>query len=145
MATTLTALIFDENAVSLAHAGNTRLYTIRGGFINQVTTDQTTYEWLKSMCNMDGAEACNRSEIRCAMGGGNPDYLKSLVMEPVFERKLPKKLMFTTDGVHDYLTQDEIEEILGLNLTDTEKVQRIVECAAENGSEDDRSVMLIAL
>ena len=145
MATTLTALFFDADGVTLAYAGNTRLYTIRGGFINQVTTDQTTYEWLKSIGNMDGAEACNKSEIRCAMGGGNPDYLKALVMEPVFERKLPRMLMMTTDGIHDYVNQDEMEDILSSDTSAAEKCRRLVDRAVEHGSEDDCSVILIEI
>lgn len=143
MATTITALFFEENGNTLVHAGNTRLYAYRGGFLNQITTDQTTYEWLKSIGNTEGAEACNRSEIRCAMGGGNPDYLKSLVMERVFERKVPKLLMLTTDGVHDYMSQDEIEEILAEEGSMGDKIGKIVELAAAHGSEDDRSVIVI--
>ena len=143
MATTLTALLFDEQKVTLAHAGNTRLYAIRGGFINQITKDQTTYEWLKSIGNLEGAQACNKSEIRCALGGGNPEYLKALVIKPAFERKVPGVLMFTTDGVHDYVSQDEMEEILEKDIPATEKIREMIDLAATNGSEDDRSVILV--
>ena len=145
MASTLTGLIFRDDRITLIHAGNTRLYTIRGGFLNQITTDHTTYEWLKSIGNTEAAEACNRSEIRCAFGAGNPDYLKQLVVRPVFDDRRPKLLLMTTDGIHDYLTNDEMENILGTEMTDQEKIDSLIERAGEKGSKDDRSAMMIRI
>ena len=145
MASTLTGLIFDDDRITLIHAGNTRLYTVRGGFLNQVTTDHTTYEWLKSIGNTEAAEACNRSEIRCAFGAGNPDYLKQLVVRPVFDDRRPKLLLMTTDGIHDYLTNDEMENIINTEMTDQEKIDSLIESAGEKGSKDDCSAMMIRI
>ena len=143
MATTLTALFFEDGKTSLAHAGNTRLYAYRGGFLEQITTDHTTYEWLK--VRTDAAKLCNKSEIYCAFGGGNPAYIKSLSTETVFERRMPKMLMLTTDGVHDFVSSDEMEEILSLKLPMEDKARRITDLAAQNGSEDDRSVIILEM
>ena len=143
MATTLTGLHFTEDTVILSHAGNTRLYAIRGGYLSQVTEDQTTYAWLKSMGNLEGAEACNKSEIRCAFGGGSAEYLKSLIVEPVFERRQPRMLLLTTDGVHDYVPVERMEEILAMEPPLMERIDRLIACARENGSEDDCSVIVV--
>ena len=145
MATTLTGLIFDERGITLVHAGNTRLYSLRGGFLNQITSDQTTYEWLKRIGNTEGAEACNRSEILCAFGGGKLDYLRHLVVQEVFSDRIPKTLILTTDGIHDYLTEDQMEYILCGALMPEEKINLLIKEAEQNGSQDDCSAVILSL
>lgn len=143
MATTATVLLFLEDAVYLAHIGNTRLYALRGGFLQQITEDHTTYRWLINTGNMEAAEHCNKSEIRGAMGGGSNGYIKTLEVKRVFERKLPSKLLMTTDGIHDTLTTDEMEEIIS-NAENTEAcVRQLCAAALAAGTDDDRSAIMI--
>ena len=143
MATTLTGVFFGTETITLMHAGNSRLYSIRGGFLNQITTDQTTYEWLNTLGNTEAAQTCNKSEIRCAFGGGKADYLKELVVKRIFEKALPQRLLFTTDGIHDYLSSDEMEEIMNEPITAKEKIRLLVDTAVRKGSPDDCSAILI--
>lgn len=142
MATTLTGLIFREDGVTLVHAGNTRLYALRGGFLNRITTDQTTYEWLKSLGRDEAAELCNKSEIRCAFGGGKREYLNGLIVRDVFTDRIPKTLLFTTDGIHDYLTDDELEQMFRTDGSDVDRMDRMIRAARGNGSQDDCSAIL---
>ena len=143
MATTATALYFSETASYLGHVGNTRLYSKRGQFIQQITNDQTTYQWLLDHGNTEAAELCDRSEIRGAIGGGRSEFLSPLITEQVFERKIPNVMILTTDGVHDYLSQDEIEEIIteAENCSDIPSI--ICHRAIDKGSNDDRSVIIV--
>ena len=145
MATTATALYFSDDNVYLAHVGNTRLYSKRGPCIQQITSDQTTYQWLIDHGQDEAAEACNKSEIRGAMGGGRQDFLSPLVAQQVFERKIPATLLLTTDGVHEYASQDCIEDLLASSVSSLEKVKQICSLALEQGSDDDRSAILVEL
>lgn len=145
MATTATALYFSNNYVYLAHIGNTRLYSKRGPCIQQITADQTTYQWLIDHGQYEAAEVCNKSEIRGALGGGRQDFLSPLVAQQVFERKIPSTLLLTTDGVHEYASQDNIEDILTCPASSLEKVKQICAIALEQGSDDDRSAILVEL
>ena len=54
----------------MIHCGNSRIYSLQGNFLKQVTEDQTTYQWLMATGNIEAAEHCNKSEIRGAFGGG---------------------------------------------------------------------------
>lgn len=145
MATTATCLLFLEDAVYLANIGNTRLYAKRGAFLQQQTVDQTTYQWLLDRGMTDAAEACNKSEIRGAMGGGRKEYMGPLTVERVFERRVPSTLLLTTDGVHEYLSQDELEEILEKEQTALACANDLCEHALAAGSDDDRSAVIIRI
>lgn len=143
MATTMTALFMGECGCFLAHTGNTRLYELRGGFTRQLTTDHTTYQYLLSAGYPERAEACNKSEITSAFGGGDTRILSRLDISRVFERGLPKSLLLTTDGVHDTLSQDEIEAFLASAQSDSALCAALCAAAAEKGSCDDRSACVI--
>ena len=145
MATTATALYFANENVYLAHIGNTRLYSKRGPCIQQITIDQTTYQWLIDHGQDEAAKACNKSEIRGAMGGGRQDFLSPLVVQQVFERRIPSTLLLTTDGVHEYASQDSVEDMLASPVSSLEKVKQICSIALEQGSDDDRSAVLVEL
>ena len=50
--------------------------------------------------------------------------------------------MITSDGIHDYLSTDELEDTIddyGISLQACEK---LIELARQNGSKDDASVIM---
>lgn len=144
MATTLTGLFFIGERTYLVQCGNTRAYILQGNFLKQITQDHTTYQWLISTGNDKAAEACNKSEIRGALGGGNKKYVDAMEVNEIFERVIPKMILLTSDGIHDFLTVDEIEDILtNDNYSSKEIVKRLVSSAVEKGSTDDCTVLLI--
>lgn len=143
MATTATVLAFEAEGSYLAHIGNTRLWQLRSGYLQQLTADQTNYQYLLDIGQTEAAEHCNKSVIRGALGGGSTEPAGLLKVSRVFEKKLPALLMFTTDGVHEYVSQDEMESILNGEGTLIEKAALLCQKALEAGSEDDRSVVLL--
>lgn len=146
MATTLTGLFFKNGRAIIAHCGNTRVYALQGSFLKQITSDQTTYQWLMSIGNAEAAENCNKSEIRGAFGGGNAKFADTLIVEDVFERGFPSIVLMTSDGIHDVLDIDEIEDIVAnMDLSSTDKVIKLVDMAIEKGSMDDCTAVLIEI
>lgn len=144
MATTITGLIFENNRVVLAHCGNTRIYALQGSFLKQVTSDQTTYQWLLDKGQDEIAEHCNKSEIRGAFGGGTSKFADTLIVNNIFEKGFPRKILMTSDGIHDVLDIDEIEDIVtDESMISKDKVNRLVSLAVEKGSQDDCTAVLI--
>ena len=145
MATTLTGIAFSEEDVFLCHIGNTRLYSLRGGYSQQISKDQTTYQWLMDTGNEEAALKCNRNEITGVCGGGSPDFFKSLVVESVFEGRggIPM-LLLTSDGVHEHMSEDELESIAcDSSIPCIQRVKNLCQAALANGSDDDRSAIII--
>jgi len=142
MATTLTGVFFQDEHIYLAHCGNTRLYTIKGNYLKQMTVDHTTYQWLLSHGKFNEAEACNKSEILSAFGGGSSNYVSKLSVEEIFEKGIPDIVIITSDGIHDYISEDMMEEIIIAN--DREGiVNKLISHAVNNGSCDDCTVVII--
>lgn len=146
MATTLTGIFINDNEYVMVHCGNTRIYSLQGSFLKQITEDQTTYQWLVATGNIEAANQCNKSEIRGAFGGGTTKFSDTLVVKNIFERRTPTKILLTSDGIHDVLNIDEIEDIMASDsYSSLEKINLLIDCAVDKGSEDDCTAVLIEM
>lgn len=141
MAATYSGLfISTERALTLLHIGNTRVYSVQGGYLKQLTSDMTTYNYYLSTGRVKEAENCRRSEITACFGGGT----NSLFRPQFSEVTASGVLLMTSDGVHDYLTTDELEEILSVG-SDISCCHEILDRALNAGSEDDMSIVIARL
>lgn len=142
MATTLTGVYKDGDSFTLIHVGNTRAFIKQGNYLKQLTSDHTTFNWLKSSGQMEAAEACNKSEITNCFGGNNPALLGKLV---VSELKMFSLLLLTSDGVHEYVDVDSLEAIVNGEDSYSDKCNQILLAAESAGSDDDMTVVIISL
>lgn len=123
----------------LLHIGNTRIYAVQGGYLKQLTKDMTTYNYLLSIGRIEESERCSRSEITACFGGG-----KKSLFQPQLTDFVPKgTLIMTSDGVHDHVEADVLEEIISTSENDISSCRKIVEAAKNSGSEDDTSVLIV--
>ncbi len=143
MGTTATALFLSDKAVYLAHVGNTRLYAKEGASVRQLTVDQTAYQWFMDHHLRIFAGERNRDVIYGGMGGGNGKRLKPLVVEQLPEGVPCRTMLLTSDGVHEYLSQTEINEILNRDVSIADKTKMLCSAALEHGSGDDRTAVII--
>lgn len=142
MATTLTCMVATNDGYYLIHAGNTRLYVMQGSYLKKLTTDHTTYNWLMECGQYEAAEQCNKSEINCCFGGGDLRYANHFVVDKLFN-DCPDTLIFTSDGIHEFVDIDSIEDALVTSKSDYEAVQVIMDKAAQNGSKDDKTIIVM--
>jgi len=140
MASTLTGVYLTKDESMLFHVGNTRAYTLQGKYLKQITSDHTVYNWLKSSGRHEEAAECNRNEITNCFGGGDSHLLERLQVKTISSSKT---VLLTSDGVHEHISIDDMEEILCMDLGDLEKCAAIIEKALCAGSQDDLSVVLI--
>lgn len=140
MATTLTGFFFHGNLCRLIHVGNTRVYIRQGKYLKQITSDHTTYNWLLSSGQVDVAEQCNKCEITNCFGGNNPDLLAKLLITECQRFSLA---LLTSDGVHEYVDIDSLEDIVSGEGSLADKCEEIIQRAIKAGSEDDLTVVII--
>lgn len=136
MAATFSAVVFGET-VRILHIGNTRIYAIQGSYLKQLTTDHTTYNLLKSRGLNEEAERCNKSELVSCFGGGTNRFFS-----PDSEIVTVNKILMTSDGIHDHVDIDRMEEIICSGKSCPEKCDELMQAALENGSCDDMSIVL---
>ena len=142
MATTLSGICVKDGAMKLLHIGNTRIYALQGHYLKQLTSDHTVYNWLKSLGRLEEAEACNKNEITSCFGGGDEKLIQKLQIQPV---NAVKTLLITSDGIHEYVSIDDLEDMLNSDIPNDEKCTAIQEAAQNAGSTDDMTAVLICL
>ena len=86
-----------------------------------------------------------RNEITACFGGGNPALINSLVFEESNEAlSNAKRIVLTSDGVHEYVSIDEMEDILNdENVSPLQACEEIINLAKASGSTDDKSIVII--
>ena len=142
MATTLSGVCIKDGELKVVHVGNTRVYAMQGHYLKQLTSDHTVYNWLKSLGRIEEAEACNKNEITSCFGGGDEKLLEKLYIQSVNE---VKTLLLTSDGIHEYVSIDDLEDIINSDIPNDEKCNAIQEAALLAGSTDDITAVLICM
>lgn len=138
MAATFSAIIFGGDT-KIIHIGNTRIYAVQGGYLKQLTNDQTTYNMLRFRGLNEEAENCNKSELVSCFGGGT----ERLFSPQIIDVSAPKKIVMTSDGIHDHVDIDSIEEIISSEKSCREKSDELIQKALDNGSCDDLSIVFV--
>lgn len=139
MATTLTGIWRKDDTCRLMHIGNTRAFVRQGRYLKQITSDHTTYNWLRSSGQLEAAENCNKSEITNCFGGADNRLLSKLVVSELAPFSV---LLLTSDGVHDHVDLDTLEDILNGKGDYLTKCEMMIAAAVNNGSEDDMTVVI---
>ncbi len=142
MATTMSGVYIKTGELKIIHVGNTRVYAMQGHYLKQLTSDHTVYNWLKSLGRTEEAEACNKNEITSCFGGGDEKLIEKLYIQSVNE---VKTLLLTSDGIHEYVSIDDLEDIINSDIPNDEKCSAIQEAALLAGSKDDMTVVLICM
>lgn len=143
MATTLSGVCISNEKTQLFSVGNTRVYLLQSRkYLKQLTTDDTTLNYLLATGQLSPEDAEHferKNEITACFGGGNPDFFRIKIssIEP-----LVAPFMLTTDGIHDYLSLDQMEDIIEQHGLSNEMCFALIEAARNNGSVDDASVII---
>lgn len=127
MVSTLSAMILKSNTVHLFHVGDSRIYRLRAGNLEQLTRDHRIW------------------------AGNERNYLnRAMGIEPRLEvdyQALPMQVgdvfLMTTDGVHDFVDDKALKKTL-LEQSDLQNAaDALIALAAQNHSDDNLSCQLL--
>lgn len=121
--TTFTALVLKSRIAHFFHAGDSRAYLLRGGELKQLTRDHVA------------SIGSGRSFLARAMGMDNSiqiDYSQ-------FTLEADDILLVTSDGIHDFLSNDKIIELMSAKGSCQERIEALVNIAFDSGSDDNIS------
>jgi len=142
MGTTCTVLVVIDQAVYYAHVGDSRAYMQKGNCIRQITTDHTYVQELVKNGNITAAEAAvhpKRNILTNAMGTKPEMRVDTGKFEYALENN--DRLLLCSDGLYDYLNDDELKEILLAN--DIKKAAQVmIQQAKERGGHDNITVVI---
>jgi len=128
MVTTFSALVLKSQTAHLFHVGDSRIYRLRGTDLVQLTRDHRV--WITN----------DRDYLSRAMGIDTHleiDYRATAVQEGDI-------YLLTTDGIHDFIGDKEIQEILESHKDDPQKASdNLVKAATANECDDNISAQIL--
>jgi serine/threonine protein phosphatase PrpC len=142
MGTTISALLVRGDYAITAQVGDSRIYRVHQGAVEQLTEDHTLIAWqLKHglITPQEAARSPHRNVITRAVG--NREYVQ------VDTRCVPlisgSRLLLCSDGLHGYLREQDISPIVerGGDVA----VRQFVDLANERGGKDNITVVLVEL
>lgn len=142
MGTTLVAALFTNNKVLVGHIGDSRLYRLRGGHLEQLTRDHSLLqEQLSSgFITPEQARLSNNKNLVTRAVGIDPEVELELHEHDAEEGDI---YLLCSDGLSDLVEDDDIHATLtgfGTNLQAT--ANQLVQMANDNGGKDNISVIL---
>lgn len=140
MATTFSGVLLNGEK-TIVHVGNTRISAVKGDTLEPLTSDHSTYWRLMLEERYEEAMYCNPNEIYRCFGG----YDDSLFVPDIFVMPEVKRIVLTSDGIHDHMEYDKFECLLCSDLPYPKLCEKLMEEALANGSHDDMSVILAEL
>ncbi len=140
MGTTLVSVFVWGGKAYVANVGDSRLYRISSGSLEQVTKDHSYVQFLVDSGKISVTEAeihPHRNFITKALGASfniEPDFF---VVEDF------DAVMLCSDGLINYTAKDELEEILTSGLTVKKRVHALISAAKNGGGGDNITVILL--
>lgn len=148
MQTTLCGIAVDaDGMITSFNAGDSRLYRFHDGCLEQLTRDQSLVQLLYEEGKITPEERRThaRRNIIFPVIGNIKDSPKIEIRDVPEITENSDILMLCTDGLSDYLSDDEIKEILERPENLCEKLDIFVETALKNGGADNISIILASL
>ncbi|MGN0665240.1 MAG: PP2C family protein-serine/threonine phosphatase [Huintestinicola sp.] len=140
MQTTLCALAVDESDNAyVINVGDSRMYRYRSGCLKQLSTDQSLVQLLYEQGKITREEQkhhAQRNIIFPVLGSLDDDPDPQIRRIPCGIRR-GDIIIICTDGLSDYITMGEFEEILEMPMRLSKRLGRLVETAIKNGSTDN--------
>ena len=144
MATTLTFVYIRDNEMFVANVGDSRVYLIHDGLIQQITDDHTYVNDLVKMGAISRAEAQHhaRKNVITRAIGANANNEPDCFSVPVTPAD---KVLLCSDGLYDEVDDESILYTMGRFDDMKLCAEDLVAMANENGGNDNISVICVDL
>ncbi|MBT8422131.1 MAG: Stp1/IreP family PP2C-type Ser/Thr phosphatase [Gammaproteobacteria bacterium] len=142
MGTTIVACLFYDNRLSIAHVGDSRLYRVRDGRLEQITMDHSLLQELvdRGFYTREEAErATNRNYVTRALG------VEATAQVDLAEIEVLPDDMFLlcSDGLTDMVDDEEIHLTVSTFSASLDIIgQQLIQLSNDHGGKDNVSVIL---
>ena len=144
MGTTLVAVVLYHNNCCIANVGDSRAYYGCEGDLTQITKDQSYLQYLLDNDKIDPGQVADFEEKNIIMSAvGTEQQVNADLYYLTFTAEDDEYVLLSSDGLHDYVSEKEIKDILFSSYTLSEKVKMLMDTANNKGGEDNISAVLI--
>jgi protein phosphatase len=143
MATTASAILAGASTACVAHVGDSRVYLLRSGQLEQLTHDHSWVEEQVRAGTMSATAARQhpwRNVVTRALSGGEDPEVDVTEVQPT----AGDRLLLCSDGLFSVVTDQQIAEILGDRTLKLEDIAaRLIEAANAGGGPDNITALVI--
>lgn len=146
MGTTCTALILRGGKLNYGHIGDSRLYLLRKGQMNQLTEDHTLVHQLVKAGALSEDEAANYEQkniLTSALGMKSEELAADFSEEPL-TLKAGDTLIVSSDGLHGLINDGEIAEVAG-RKNPHDACRALLDLAIERGGPDNITIQILRM
>jgi protein phosphatase len=142
MGTTIAAVLYNDDKLSIAHAGDSRVYLIRGDSISQLTDDHSVVseQVKRGLITKEEAEKSNmRNIITRALGqmeSVDVDMSEIDVMDN-------DRIVLCTDGLTTMVSEEVILSVVNTMNEPKGACKTLIDAANNNGGRDNITVIVI--
>jgi protein phosphatase len=136
MGTTLAALFAVEDGIYVAHVGDSRVYRIRDGVLDQLTEDHSLLNDYKKMKHLTPEEIANfphKNVIVRALGMKDTVKVDTRFEAP----RAGDAMIVCSDGLCGPVTDQQLLDLVVGAPDLPTATQRLIDCANENGGPDN--------
>jgi serine/threonine protein phosphatase PrpC len=141
MGTTMVALLAVRDAMLIGHVGDSRVYRVRNGALEQLTEDHSLlndYIKMKSMTPEEIESFPHKNVIVRALG-----MKETVKVDAILDQPKPGDLyLLCSDGLCGPASDDEIKEIVLKHKDLRDTAQALIDRANEHGGPDNVTVVL---
>ncbi len=143
--TTLTAVLISGQQMSIAHVGDSRLYSVDAeGILQVLTRDHSLVMRMLELGHLTEEEASihpQRNVLYRALGQGEP-FSPDISTSPLPEAGY---LLLCTDGLWGVVPQSQMSHIIQTAPTPESACQQLIDAANEAGGPDNISAILVRI
>jgi len=143
MGTTVSAALRVENRFVIAHIGDSRVYRVRDGDVEQLTSDHTFVQRLVDSGRITAEEALThprRSVLMRVLGDidGTPE-IDTLIVDA----RPGDRFLLCSDGLSSYVPEAKFNALLSDDLTPRQISERMLKLALDGGAPDNVTVVVV--
>lgn len=140
MGTTIVAVMVDGNRMSIAHVGDSRVYLVRAGGIEQLTDDHSiVYEQVKrELITKEEAQKSDMKNILTRAVGIAADVEVDFNELTLAQGDI---LILCSDGLSTMVSDDRILSVVISTENPAEACEKLVDMAKKNGGNDNITVV----
>ncbi len=140
MGSTMAAVEFGPDYISIANLGDSRIYLLTGNSFGQVSEDHNEAKLNENIKTSDSG----KSRLTQYIGIREEE----MIIQP-FIKKIKydnvEKILVCSDGITDMISNKEIEKVLIENEDSEECTELLLKMALANGGEDNTTVMVFSV
>lgn len=137
MGSTMAAVQFAENEVSISNLGDSRIYLLTPNSFGQISVDHNEAQLNENLItNKEG-----KSRLTQYFGIREDEMIIQPFVKKINYENI-EKILICSDGITDMISDEEIEKILIQEIDTKESVELLLKTALKNGGEDNTTVMV---